>query len=319
MMKTSKSCAIGLALLVCCAPAIAAEPDPVLARNATHTIRQSEFELELERVPPHLRDEFLSNRVRVGDFISQILIRKTLASQAEADKLDQQPVNAARMKIERERLLAQFRIAAVDEQATAEFNRNLAQHEIRAREIYTVDREKYRTPVEVSASHILLDTKRRSSDEARRLAEAARARITGGADFSVVAREVSEDGSVAMNGGALGWFTRDKMDPRFAAAAFAMNQVGAVSEPVQSQFGWHIIRLDGRRESKILPYEEVRDRIVAELRAKYVDEQRDKVLAAIRNDPASALNEPALEEIVSKARAGRSGNRQPAGDAGVKP
>ena len=88
---------------------------------------------------------------------------------------------------------------------------------------------------QVHAAHILLPT--------REAAEAARARVTeGGEDFAAVAREVSTDESTAANGGDLGWFTREEMVAPFAEAAFAL-EPGAISEPVETEFGWHVIQV----------------------------------------------------------------------------
>ncbi len=87
---------------------------------------------------------------------------------------------------------------------------------------------------QVHAAHILLPT--------REEAEAARARVTeGGEDFAAVARELSTDESTAANGGDLGWFTREEMVAPFAEAAFVL-EPGAISEPVETEFGWHVIQ-----------------------------------------------------------------------------
>jgi parvulin-like peptidyl-prolyl isomerase len=88
---------------------------------------------------------------------------------------------------------------------------------------------------QVRAAHILLPT--------REEAEAARARVTeGGEDFAIVARELSTDEASAANGGELGWFTREEMVAPFAEAAFAL-EPGAISEPVETEFGWHVIQV----------------------------------------------------------------------------
>jgi peptidyl-prolyl cis-trans isomerase C len=322
-MKALKRLAVGLASALCCAHAVAASTaggDPILARNSFVVVHKSELDVELERVPQNTRDEFLASPNRIGELLAQMLVRKTLASQARAHKLDEDPLNAERMRIENERMLAHFRMAGIDKQAAAEFDGKLAQQEDRARELYRVDREKYRTPEQVNASHILLHTKKRSSEDARRLVEEARARVIAGADFERVAREVSEDASVAVNGGALGWFTRERMDPAFATAAFALTKVGTISEPVLSQFGWHIIRLEGRRESRVRPFDEVRDQIIGELRTRYIEMQRDATVTPIRNDPGTTINKEALEQIIGKARAGReAAAKRPASDGAVKP
>src|SRR5918996_780082 len=88
---------------------------------------------------------------------------------------------------------------------------------------------------QVHAAHILLPT--------REEAEAARARVSeGGEDFAAVARELSTDESTTANGGDLGWFTREEMVAPFAEAAFAL-EPGAISEPVETEFGWHLIHV----------------------------------------------------------------------------
>jgi parvulin-like peptidyl-prolyl isomerase len=91
---------------------------------------------------------------------------------------------------------------------------------------------------QVRAAHILLPT--------REEAEVARARVTeDGEDFATVARELSIDEASAANGGELGWFTREEMVAPFAEAAFAL-EPGAISEPVESEFGWHVIQVQER-------------------------------------------------------------------------
>jgi peptidyl-prolyl cis-trans isomerase C len=90
---------------------------------------------------------------------------------------------------------------------------------------------------EVRASHLLVDTKEK--------AEALKKEILAGKDFGVAAKEVSICPS-GNNGGDLGFFGQGKMVPEFEHAAFAMN-VGEVSEPIETQFGWHLIKVTDKR------------------------------------------------------------------------
>ena len=95
------------------------------------------------------------------------------------------------------------------------------------------------TKVLVHAAHILVDTQ----DEALQVLQ----RINNGEDFAVVAAEMSRDDSNAYKGGDLGWFGKGQMVQQFEDAAFAL-KVGEVSGPVQTQFGWHIIKVYDRQE-----------------------------------------------------------------------
>ena len=105
---------------------------------------------------------------------------------------------------------------------------------------------------EVRAAHILVE------DEAA--AGALKAELDQGADFAALAAEHGTDGTAAQ-GGELGWFVHEQMVPEFADAAFAM-QPGEISGPVQSPFGWHLIKLEERRERSAPPLAEVRGQIV---------------------------------------------------------
>ncbi len=277
--------------------------DVVLAKNGATQVTSLEFEAELQRIPAEMRAEFVSGNKRVGDLLLQILLRKTLALQARAAKLDQDPLEAARMRGEVDKVLAQLRLTSIEEAAAAEFDAKRDTYVARANELYTVDKQRYRAPEEVSASHILFDTKKHTSDEAKALAEAARARVVAGANFNTVAKEVSEDPSAKENDGKLGYFTRQRMDPAFSKSAFGLKQVGDVSEPVQSSFGWHVIRLDGRKEPRVKSFDEVRDEIVEGLKKRYVDDKRELAVNAVRNDPATSIEDPQVKATVDRIAA----------------
>lgn len=118
-------------------------------------------------------------------------------------------------------------------------------------EEYAANKELYDT---ITASHILVETEED--------AIAAKERLDSGEDFADVAKDVSVDGS-AQNGGDLGPFTRGRMVPEFSEAAFAL-EVGEVSDPVESQFGWHIIKVTDRIEN----IDPVRERIEMQLQTK---------------------------------------------------
>ncbi|WP_131194949.1 peptidylprolyl isomerase [Lichenihabitans psoromatis] len=122
------------------------------------------------------------------------------------------------------------------------------------RKVYEDVAKQQKPEVEIHARHILVPT------EAE--AKAALARVKGGEDFAKVADEVSKD--PGSQGGDLGWFTRDKMVPEFADAAFKLEK-GQISDPVKSEFGWHIIKLEDKRDKAFPPFDAVKDQV-----ARYV-------------------------------------------------
>jgi len=111
---------------------------------------------------------------------------------------------------------------------------------------------RYDSPEEIRASHILVTTED--------LAWEVHTELVEGADFAELAAEYSQDASNKDNGGDLGWFGRGTMVTAFEDAAFAL-EVGELSEPAQTEFGYHIIRLDDRREAHTPTLDEVKDQV----------------------------------------------------------
>lgn len=109
---------------------------------------------------------------------------------------------------------------------------------------------------EVQARHILVE----SEAQAKELAD----KIAKGADFAALAKEHSKDPGTKEDGGALPFFSRGQMVPQFEEAAFKLNK-GEVSPPVQSQFGWHLIKVEERREKQPPTFDQVKDRILASM------------------------------------------------------
>ena len=161
-----------------------------------------------------------------------------------------------------------------------------------------MDKEKYRVPEEVQASHILFDPRPNGADAALARAKEARAKLVAGADFATLAKEISDDASAKTNLGELGWFGPGKMDPDFTKAAFALKTAGDISEPVKSRFGYHLIRLEGRRPARQLSFEEVKDQIISDLRTRYVEDQREAKLVSIREDPKMKIDQQAVDGLV---------------------
>jgi peptidyl-prolyl cis-trans isomerase C len=269
----------------------------VLIANSYTTVTRAEYDAELLRLPPDLREGFANTARRVNDLLVRMLVQKSLAAQARAAKVDTQGANATRIALETDKILAQLMIESAEATAAAEFDANRAKFETRARELYLVDRNKFETPEQISATHILFETKNRSPDEAKKLALEARAKIVAGADMGKLAQEVSEDPSAKSNSGSLGWFGRKEMAPAFTDAAFALKKTGDLSEPVLTEFGWHVIRLDGRRPATVQTFEQAHDAVLAELRRRYIDEKRDDLVAAVRRDPKTQINRAAVDAL----------------------
>ena len=140
-----------------------------------------------------------------------------------------------------------------------------------------------------------------TEDEAKK----ALARVKAGEDFAKVATELSKDPSG--NGGDLGWFTKDRMVPEFSAAAFKLKK-GEVSDPVKTQFGWHIIKVEDTRTKSFPPFEQVKDQA-----ARYVAQKAEsEAIAQLHNAAKIELFDADGKPLPPAAEApGRSRARRP--------
>ncbi|MHA6688929.1 peptidylprolyl isomerase [Devosia sp. A449] len=139
---------------------------------------------------------------------------------------------------------------------------------------------------EIRASHILVPTE----DEAK----AVKAELDGGADFAAVAKEKSIDPGAA-NGGDLGFFGKGMMVAPFEAAVYAMTEIGQVSDPVQSQFGWHVIRLEEKRQSSAPAFEAVAGQLQQQLLMTTFDETVERLMAGVTIDIPDATLKAAVD------------------------
>lgn len=227
-------------------PAPQALPTPadgVLARVQGIEIRQADLDAAEEDIGGQATAQMTPEQKR--DYLLSFVIDLTLAAKAAEQRAIQDgPDFARKLAYYRNKLLVEMLLNA---ETAARVN------ETEMRRIYDEQRARVTPEDEVRARHILVETE----DEAKAII----AQLRGGADFATLAKEKSKDPGGAANGGDLGFFTKAQMVPEFAEAAFGL-QPGQISQaPVKSQFGWHIIRVEERRQRPIPSFEQVRGQI----------------------------------------------------------
>lgn len=239
----------------------AADPSTVVATVGGETITEGDLAFaaedmaqDLAQMPPEERRAFLV----------RILIDMKVMSKAARDAgMDQTEIFAQRKEYLEERALRRAYFAeAIAASVTEEAVR--AEYDAFVEEFQPVD--------EVRASHILVETEQEAND--------LKAQIDGGADFATLAREHSIDPGAA-NGGDLGFFRKGMMVQPFEEAAFALAEAGDVSAPVQSQFGWHIIKLAEKRQSAPPPFEQVAPQIQNQLLMQTFTEKVDELMSGL--------------------------------------
>lgn len=153
-----------------------------------------------------------------------------------------------------------------------------------AKDFYAKNPDKFRQPETVRASHILIRVDEKADAATRKK---ARAEIDGvlkqarsGADFAKLAQQHSQDGSAAQ-GGDLNYFPRGQMVPAFDQVAFALKP-GQISDVVQTQFGYHIIKVTDRKPGRTVPYEEAGAQIKQFLTEQKKQQHADDFIAALK-------------------------------------
>jgi len=150
---------------------------------------------------------------------------------------------------------------------------------------YKTHPDEFRTPEMVRARHILVKAGKSASEEDKKKAKEKAGdilkRIKAGEDFAKLATEVSDDPGSKIKGGDLGFFPKGRMVPDFEKAAFSLKP-GEISDIIETQFGFHIIKVEERKDAVLEPYEKMKDKVkekvLAEFRKARVEEFIEKAM-----------------------------------------
>lgn len=271
----------------------AAELDNVLLEQDTIKITQANLlDIVNTMVPEADRSDVLSNPAQLKALLLDLYRYRALANEGKAQKIDQEPLFVARMNFAYERSLAlEYLETYLAQLKKPDFTEA-------AREAYIVKKQQFMLPEQVSAEHILIKAEDRTVDEALQLAKDVRAQaLAGKKSFADLAVEFSEDPSVKNNQGSLGFFTRDRMVKEFSDGAFALKNKGDISEPIKTQFGYHIIRLVDKKAAKQRSFDEVKKQLIAEEEKAFLQKARTEKLTAIEQAPGVKINEQLLMNL----------------------
>jgi peptidyl-prolyl cis-trans isomerase C len=250
-------------------------PETVVLTIGEEKMTAAEFDHLIQTVvPERARMQFGTGvRQRLAD---SLVDSKVKAREAQRLKLDETPEYKAMMAFATQQILAQ--------QYTQHLTATTKVDEATARKYYDEHKSDY---LQLKARHILIrfkgsavplkkDAKELTDDEALAKAKEIRQKLVDGADFATLAKAESDDAGSGANGGDLGTFGHGRMVPAFEEVAFKI-PVGELSQPVKSQFGYHIIKVESRQEKTFV---EVRPEIERKLAADMVKKAQDDLKAA---------------------------------------
>jgi peptidyl-prolyl cis-trans isomerase C len=288
---------VGFALAACLTLALVAGPvraeDKVLAKVNGSEIRQSDLALAEEELGPSLAQ--MDPATKDENVLSFLIDMKIVSKAAEDKKVQDTDDFKKRLAFTRNRLLMDSLLASEGKAATNDDS---------MKKVYEEASKQIAGEEEVHARHILVETE----DEAK----AVKAELDKGGDFAELAKKKSKDPG-ASDGGDLGFFTKDQMVPEFSQAAFSLDP-GKVSDPVKSQFGWHIIKVEEKRKRKAPDFDQVKAQIetyvTRKAQAEYVGKLRDAAKIERMDKP---------EETAAKADAKPDAKPDAAKDAKMAP
>ena len=245
--KTGQRFSLATALAGCLALSLIAGPvraaddaNPVLAKVNGAEIRKSDVALAEEELGPSLAQ--MDPASKDDNVLSFLIDMKLVAKAAEDKKIADTEDFKKRLAFTRNRLLMDSLLANEGKAATTPDA---------MKKVYEEASKQITGEQEVRARHILVETE----DEAK----AVKAELDKGADFAELAKKKSKDPGSA-DGGDLGFFTKEQMVPEFSAVAFSL-EPGKISDPVKSQFGWHVIKVEEKRNRKAPDFEQVKPQI----------------------------------------------------------
>ena len=250
---------------------------PVLATVNGTAITQKQFEGELKNLPPQLQPMAQSPEGR-KELLESMIIREIVYQDAQKQGIERTPEYTERLDEVKKKLLVEM-----DLKKKLDTEIKLSDDDLK--KVYEQYREKFKTGEQIRASHILVKDEKTAQDVA--------AQLKKGAAFADLAKKYSTD-STAAKGGDLGWFDKGKMVPEFDKAAFALKD-GEVSGIVKTNFGFHIIKVIGKRPAGYAPFEEVKDQIKAAILPSKQQEVFQKVKTDLKKSAKIEIKDPSLK------------------------
>lgn len=254
----------------------------VIAEVNGGSITTGDFERELKNLPEYLKAMADTPQGR-KEMLDTMVIRELILQQASKDGLDKGPEIESKLQDLKKRLIVESFLKKKVETESKVSDEDL-------KKFYEQNKDKFKTGEQIKASHILVKTDKEAKE--------VLAKIKAGGNFEELAKKSSVDSSAA-KGGDLGWFGKGSMVPVFEKAALALKE-GQVSEVVKSDFGYHIIKLTGKRAAGIRPLEEVKEQIKGAIMPTKQQEIFQKIKEELKKTAKITVKEDVLNGMNAK-------------------
>lgn len=274
--------------IVLITPVVQAQDKEILAKIGTKTITLSDLKRVIGYYEPD-QQKVIENNPQIKENILWQIVRSTVIAQLAKKKgFDKKP----EIRNQQEMIINNFLATVYLQKEVVE---KITITDSKARAYYKDHGDVFKTPEMIRVKHILIKTESSASEQekkkAKEKAEETLKKIKGGEDFSKLVSEVSEDPGTKDKGGDLDFFPRGSMIPAFEEVAFALKP-GEISGVVETEYGYHIIKMEEKKDALLEPYEKIKDQV------------KEQALQEMRKDAVSEFVEKALKNAGAEVNSG---------------
>ena len=270
------------------------ELNEVFASQGGVSITQGEIDTAFSKIPAEYLLAYIRNGDRVDRMIGDLLRIRIVAAEAKAAQFDEDPITKSRMAMAAERELAEAWMAKIKAETPE------ADYEALAHEYYLSNPDQFMTDELVDVSHILISSNERSKEEALQLASSLKEQLVeDSTQFDPLVMEFSDDPSKGSNIGRIPRMKRGQMVKPFEDMSFSMENPGDISELVETEYGYHLIRLNNKFTPESVPFSQAKANTMVQVREKHMEENRARYLRALL-DHEIELKEGAVEAMARR-------------------
>ncbi|MEN6616949.1 MAG: peptidyl-prolyl cis-trans isomerase [Syntrophorhabdus sp.] len=252
----------------------------VLAVINNDKLTMTEFNKELDKIPMNMKMMVASESGK-KNFLDRLIVKKLILKEAEKENIEQDKEFQNKLSEIREQLI-------IESLLKKKLNAGTNMSDEALQKYYDANKEKFRKDREINTRHILL----KSEEEAKQVKE----KLQAGEDFAELAKKYSIDPNAKASGGEVGFHPKGTLLPEYEAAAFKLTKIGQTSPIVKTQFGYHIIRLEGTKPPAYVPFAEVKDFIKQQLVQEKQKEVLDKYIEDLRKNSKITISEELLKD-----------------------
>lgn len=293
MKRNFQGLAVALAFITLAASGAALAPSTPLIEDGAIVVDAADFEGNMLRIPEDKRADFRTSYDRVAAVVDNIYIARSFAARAREAGLDKDPAVQRRMQQLQDGLLADLYVAKLEKDVPP------VNFEQRAREVFKAEYASMVKPEEVYVQHILIGLKGRTREMAAELAKKVRAEaVAPGTDFLALAAKYTEDPDARRNGGDLGYNSPKKFVDPVRLVIEKMDRKGEVSQPIESEYGFHIIKFIDRKPAQPVKFEDVKKKIIDAEREKLARQRVDALIQELRSSKTVVVHTDNIDKLV---------------------